>query len=135
MVSPFPRRAVVVAVSLGFALLASGASGQAPPWTAPDSEKNRKSPVAASPKVVEQGKKVAQVNCASCHGNTGKGNGPAAMALSPKPADWTSKKVQDEADGEIFWKITTGRGAMPAWKHLPENDRWALVQHIRSLKK
>jgi mono/diheme cytochrome c family protein len=57
------------------------------------------------------------------------------MALSPKPADWTSKKVQDEADGEIFWKITTGRGPMPSWKHLPENDRWALVQYIRSLKK
>jgi len=24
---------------------------------------------------------------------------------------------------------------MPSWKHLPENDRWALVQHIWSLKK
>jgi mono/diheme cytochrome c family protein len=71
----------------------------------------------------------------SCHGSTGKGNGRAAMALSPKPADWTSKKVQDETDGEIFWKITTGRGAMPSWKHLPEHDRWVLVQHMRSLKK
>jgi mono/diheme cytochrome c family protein len=101
----------------------------------PDSEKAKKSPVASGPKAIEQGKKIAQVNCASCHGNTGKGNGPAATALSPKPADWTSKKVQDETDGEIFWKITTGRGAMPSWKHLPENDRWALVQHIRSLRK
>ena len=55
------------------------------------------------------------------------------MALNPKPADWTSKKVQDESDGEIFWKITTGRGAMPAWWHLPEGDRWALVRYIRSL--
>jgi len=81
------------------------------------------------------GQDVAQVNCASCHGTTGKGNGPPGLALSPKPADWTSKKVQDEADGEIFWKITTGRGPMPSWKHLPENDRWALVQYVRSLKK
>jgi len=24
---------------------------------------------------------------------------------------------------------------MPPWKHLPENDRWALVSYIRSLKK
>ena len=134
MMSPVPCRVVAVAVSLGFTLAACGAAAQTP-WAAPESEKNRKSPVAAGPKVVEQGKKVAQVNCTSCHGSTGKGNGPAAMALSPKPADWTSKKVQDETDGEIFWKITTGRGAMPSWKHLPENDRWALVQHIRSLKK
>ena len=103
MESSLPRPVVVLAVSLGFVLLASGAWAQAP-WTAPDSEKNKKSPVTASPKVVEQSKKVAQVNCASCHGTTGKGNGPAAMALSPKPADWTSKKVQDETDGEIFWE-------------------------------
>jgi len=32
--------------------------------------------VTAGAKVVEQGKKVAQVNCASCHGTTGKGKGP-----------------------------------------------------------
>jgi mono/diheme cytochrome c family protein len=134
MMSPVPCRVVAVAVSLGFALVASGAWAQTP-WPVPDSEKTKKSPLAPGPKAVEQGKKVAQVNCASCHGSTGKGNGPAAMALSPKPADWTSKKVQDETDGEIFWKITTGRGAMPSWKHLPENDRWTLVQHIRSLRK
>ena len=134
MMSPLPHRAIAVAVSLGFTLAAGGAAAQTPS-AAPESEKTKKSPVAAGPKVVEQGKKIAQVNCASCHGSTGKGNGPAAMALSPKPADWTSKKVQDETDGEIFWKITTGRGAMPSWKHLPENDRWALVQHIRSLRK
>jgi mono/diheme cytochrome c family protein len=65
----------------------------------------------------------------------GKGDGAAAAALNPKPADWTSGRVQDEADGELFWKISTGRGAMPPWKHLPENDRWAVLRYIRSLKK
>jgi mono/diheme cytochrome c family protein len=113
--------------------LAASATAQAP-WPVPESEKSRKSPIAPSARVVEQGKKVAQVNCASCHGPAGKGNGPAAMALTPKPADWTSKKIQDESDGTLFWKITTGRGPMPAWKHLPEADRWALVQYIRTLK-
>ncbi|HWO91306.1 MAG TPA: cytochrome c [Methylomirabilota bacterium] len=32
-----------------------------------------------------------------------------------------------------FWKITTGHNAMPSWKHLLEQDRWALVRYIRSL--
>ena len=105
------------------------------PWTAPGPEKSKKSPIPSSPKVVQQGQKVAQVNCVSCHGKSGKGDGAAAVALNPKPADWTSKKVQEESDGEIFWKITTGRGAMPSWRHLPESDRWALVQYIRTLKK
>jgi mono/diheme cytochrome c family protein len=43
--------------------------------------------------------------------------------------------VQSETDGELFWKISTGRGAMPPWKHLPEKDRWEIVNYIRTLKK
>jgi mono/diheme cytochrome c family protein len=103
------------------------------PWVAPAAEKAKKNPLPADAKTVEQGKKVADINCVSCHGSKGKGDGVAAAALNPKPADWTSKAVQGEPDGEIFWKISTGRGAMPAWKHLPENERWALVRYIRSL--
>ena len=104
-------------------------------WTAPESEKGRKSPLAPSAKAVADGKKVAQTNCASCHGAGGKGDGAAAAALNPRPADWTSGRVQSESDGEIFWKISNGRGAMPPWKHLSENERWAVIQYIRSLKK
>jgi len=103
------------------------------PWVAPDSEKAKKNPLPSDKKTAEQGEKIAKVNCASCHGDKGKGNGPAAVALNPKPADWTSVRVQKESDGEIFWKITTGRGPMPSWRHLSENDRWAVVRYIRTL--
>ena len=127
------RRSAAVAAGLGLAI-AAGAWAQTP-WTAPPAEKSKKSPVAASAKVAEQGEKVAKVNCASCHGPRGKGDGPAAQALTPKPADWTSKRVQDETDGALFWKISTGRGPMPSWKHLSEADRWALIQYIRTLGK
>ena len=123
-------------VAVGLALVLAGNVMAQTPWVAPASEKDKKAPATAvGPKAIEQGKKVAQVNCASCHGPGGVGNGPAAVALNPKPADWTSNRVQDETDGEIFWKITTGRGAMPSWRQLAENDRWALVQYIRTLKK
>ncbi len=131
--SSLTSRALVVIAGLGLAL-AGSAWGQTP-WTAPASEKSKKSPIESSKKVAEQGEKVAKVNCVSCHGSKGKGDGAAAVALNPKPADWTSKRVQDESDGELFWKISTGRGAMPSWKHLPEKDRWALIQYIRTLKK
>lgn len=103
------------------------------PWVAPAPDKAKKNPLPSDKKTIEQGEKVAKINCASCHGAKGKGDGAAAAALNPKPADWTSKRVQDESDGEIFWKITTGRGAMPAWRHLPESDRWAVVRYIRTL--
>ena len=79
---------------------------------------------------------MAKVNCVSCHGAKGKGDGAAAAALNPKkPADWTSGRVQEETDGELFCTFSNGRGVMPPWKHLPENDRWAVILYIRSLKK
>ena len=124
-----------MALALGAVMTLDGAApaqAQAP-WEAPAAEKAKKNPSPSDAKTVEQGKKVAQINCASCHGAMGKGDGVASAGLSPKPADWTSKTVQAESDGEIFWKISTGRGAMPSWKHLPEAERWALVRYIRSL--
>ena len=131
-------RAAGLALAVILLILASGrgpgdVAAQTGPWVAPESEKTKKNPLPADKKTIEQGEKVAKVNCVSCHGPLGKGNGPAAIALNPKPADWTSKRVQDEPDGEIFWKVTNGRGAMPSWRHLPENDRWAVVRFIRTL--
>jgi mono/diheme cytochrome c family protein len=127
------RRAILMALLTG-CVLAAGASAQAP-WVAPESEKAKKNPLPNDKKVIEQGEKAAKINCVSCHGPMGKGDGAAAVALNPKPADWTSSRVQEESDGELFWKISNGRGAMPPWKHLPETDRWAIVRYIRTLKK
>lgn len=83
---------------------------------------------------VAAGKKSAETNCVTCHGASGKGDGVAAAALNPKPADWTSAKVKADADGVLFCKMSNGRGPMPPWKHLPEKERWDLVNYIRSLQ-
>ena len=105
-------------------------------WTCPAAENGKKNPVAKSDAAVGAGKKLTvDKACTACHGDAGKGDGPGAAALNPKPADWTSSRVQDEVDGELFWKISNGRGAMPPWKHLSENDRWSVIRYIRSLKK
>ena len=121
--------AAVGALAVGTGVWAQGK------WVAPSEAKNVKNPVAKSDKVIADGKKIAETNCVPCHGPKGLGDGPAAAALPVKPANWTSPAVQVETDGELFWKITNGRGPMPPWKHLPDNDRWALVHFIRSLKR
>jgi mono/diheme cytochrome c family protein len=132
------RRSLTVAAAAALLLAGAGtmaawAQGE---WKAPADQKNVKNPLAGNKGAVAEGKKLAETNCVSCHGPEGKGNGPAAAALPPpKPADWTSSKVASETDGEIFWKISNGRGAMPPWKHLPDNQRWQLVTYIRSLQK
>jgi mono/diheme cytochrome c family protein len=120
--------AAVVTLVAGAALTSAWAQGE---WKAPADAKATKNPV----KGVGNAKKNIETNCVTCHGASGKGDGAAAAALPPpKPADWTSSKVAAETDGELFWKISNGRGAMPPWKHLPEKDRWEIVNYIRTLQ-
>lgn len=48
--------------------------------------------------------------CASCHGNTGKGDGPAARGLRPPPADMTSSEWQASVDDDYLREIITRGG-------------------------
>ena len=110
-------------------------------WELTKEQKDRvaklKNPVPAAQKAaaVERGKQLAMTNCAPCHGQSGKGDGPGAAALPKKPADWTSKAVQAESDAALFVRITDGNPPMPPWGSLPEKDRWDLVNYVKSLGK
>ena len=104
------------------------------PWVAPASAKNRANPYGNNAGAIAAGKKLYLTNCLICHGPTGKGDGPGAAALNPKPANYSDPKVAHETDGELFWKISEGRGLMVSWKAtLSEVQRWQLVNYIRSI--
>ena len=128
---------VAIAVLLAASSVTAPAWAQAQAaWTCPAAETAKKNTVAKSDAAVAAGKKLTvDKACTACHGDSGKGDGPGAAALNPKPANWTSAAVQSEPDGCLFWKITTGRGAMPPWAALSETERGQLVQYIRTLKK
>ena len=105
-------------------------------WKAPESANALKNPYAGIAAETAKGKTLYLQMCAACHGNTGKGDGAAAVALNPRPADHTSAKVQSESDGALFWKMTYGNPPMAAYKDiLTEEQRWDLVDFIRTLKK
>jgi mono/diheme cytochrome c family protein len=99
--------AAAVTLVAGAGTMAAWAQGE---WKAPADAKNTKNPLAdkkADKASLAEAKKLAETNCASCHGPEGKGNGPAAAALPPpKPADWTSSKVASERAGRTY----AGRG-------------------------
>jgi mono/diheme cytochrome c family protein len=103
-----------------------------PLWTAPPAEKGKPNPVPCA-EGLTGGKTVFETNCGMCHGPTGKGDGPVGAALTPKAEDLTARAVRAQTYGALFWKISTGRGAMPSWQTLPEKDRWSVVAFIRSL--
>jgi mono/diheme cytochrome c family protein len=95
-------------------------------------------PVSADDISINRGKELFQINCAVCHGEQGKGDGPVASFLQKtKPADLTSPAVQVISDGAIFMVITNGMpGTMPALnENLTVRERWDVVNYLRTLGK
>lgn len=73
--------------------------------------------------------------CVACHGSEGKGDGPAARALKPRPSNLTDPDVLGPlTDEAILDVLTNGRGSMPSFGQLlePEELR-ALVDYLREL--
>lgn len=88
-----------------------------------------------TPELVAKGKQLYAVNCASCHGTDGKGDGPAAAALNPKPRDYTSGYWRYGGGvARIVQTITDGSPgtAMAAFPSIPVEDRFALAHYVRT---
>lgn len=129
------KQKVFLLVSVASIAFLTVAFVQGSDWKAPSSAKALSNKVKTSSKSVKAGKSIFESKCVVCHGEKAKGDGPGGKALNPKPANLTSEKVQTQTDGEIFWKITNGRGAMVKWESIiSETDRWNLVNFIRSIR-
>lgn len=108
----------------------------AQPWTAPPEARKLYSPLVASPKAKALGKANYGVFCEGCHGPKADGGGTLAVRFSIPVADLTTPQIRHESDGELFWKLSHGWGAMPMWSGvLTDEDRWQLIAFIRSLRK
>jgi putative copper export protein/mono/diheme cytochrome c family protein len=92
------------------------------------------SPTGYSAHSIAAGRVLFAAHCASCHGERGRGDGPAAEGLRPPPADLTAEHVYGHSDGDLFWWITHGIGeAMPGFEGaLDETARWNLIDFIHA---
>jgi mono/diheme cytochrome c family protein len=84
-----------------------------------------------------EGAAVFKANCATCHGETGAGDGIASGSLDPKPANLAVVSEQ-VGDDYLFWRIHEGKPgtSMVAWKGiLSEEQMWQTVAFLRTLKK
>lgn len=113
--------------------VAASSAFAAEEWVAPARAAAKKNPVAADQVSIGRGKAVYMADCASCHGNSGKGDGPAAKDLEKHPGDMT--KLGGQSDGALFWKITEGKKPMASFAtKLSEQQRWDVINYMRSLK-
>ena len=101
--------------------------------------------VSPNPELLARGQELYARECSVCHGAEGEGDGPGAMYLAQRPRNLTLGvfKIRSTPTGQfptaqdLFDTITRGlagpHGAqMPGFASLPEEDRWALVEVVRT---
>ena len=93
---------------------------------------------------IQLGQKIYERSCVTCHGEFGKGDGPAAFYNSaysaPRPRDFTvgNYKFRSTPSGEaptdqdIFRVLTNGiPGYMPSFSGLSEDQRWQVTAYLK----
>jgi len=89
------------------------------------------------------GERMYGWNCMPCHGAEGNGDGPQAVRLGLQPRDFTRGRFKLKSsrpddlpfDEDLFRTISVGfpQGSMPAFADFTPDERWALVDHVKSL--
>lgn len=115
-----------------------GGSATAYPGAAPnplvvDSLAGIPNPVPPNAASLDNGRKYYQINCAVCHGAAGRGNGAAVRYGVPAPTLLTDV-TKNRTDGYLWGMMRNGRGLMPTYDRIEDNDRWDVVNYVRSLQ-
>ncbi len=88
----FIHRATMAGVAAAAIGVASGSLAQTKPLAVSDVER-------------QEAAQTYKVMCITCHGEKGRGDGPASTALNPKPADFSSLAWQDKIKDAAIEKV------------------------------
>ena len=88
-----------------------------------------------------EGKKYYVTYCSGCHGETGKGDGPAAASLPVKPTNHNDGVVMNQLPDKLLFEIISKGGQavgkspfMPGWgNQLREKQIRDVIAYVRSL--
>ncbi|HET8568030.1 MAG TPA: cytochrome c [Candidatus Limnocylindria bacterium] len=132
---PAVAAAVMAVGSAAAFLVAFTVAVNVPSYPVPFTARFLSNPVPDTPESVAAGRAVYERNCLVCHGQRGRGDGPAGLALNPRPLD-LKLHVPLHAPGEHFHWISEGipGTAMAGWKtQLSDTERWQLVRYLYAL--
>lgn len=105
-------------------------------WVVLAKYKNMTNPFPVDKESMDLGRSLYGTHCKSCHGAKGDGKGPKAATLDTKIGSFLSADFRAQKPGEVYYKSIIGRKDMPRFdKKIPdEEERWAVVEYIMSLK-
>ena len=98
-----------------------------------DSMASLPNPVPADARSLHNGRMYYSINCAVCHGDLGKADGPVTkygMYVPPL----MGASAEGRTDGYIWGIMRNGRGGMPSYNRIEEMDRWDVVNYVRGLQ-
>lgn len=104
-----------------------------------DDDDDRPRPKTVSSEVLAKGHGLYKTTCAPCHGDLGKGDGPASRIFKPPPRDHTDASYMDTISDEDMAKTIQMGGALKGKPSMPSNpqirgeDLTALIAYVRSL--
>ena len=84
----------------------------------------------------EQGRDLYRIHCLECHGAEGRGDGPRAALLAPRPGNLVSAATSTKTDEGLLKILAKGvpRTAMRGWSdQLSNEERRNVLAYVRSL--
>ncbi|GAB1430251.1 cytochrome c [Ignavibacteria bacterium] len=85
--------------------------------------------------VLNRGQNRFETMCAPCHGNDMHGEGTVVKKGFQQPPSLLAENSRGLTDAHLFHIISAGQNLMPGYaEKLPVNDRWTIVQYIRSMQ-
>jgi mono/diheme cytochrome c family protein len=133
------RRVLFSTAAAALLAVSAACSSAASNDTASSASPAARPAAAVTPAALERGRELYKTNCAACHGEKGKGDGPAAGVMKPPPRDHTDRAYMSTLSDTDLGKIIQMGGAVKGKPLMPSNpqirgtDLDAVVAFTRSL--
>jgi mono/diheme cytochrome c family protein len=92
-------------------------------------------PIPATEASVARGRELYGQLCAACHGVQGRGDGPLARTMVPRPSDFRLHMVEGHTDAQLFDWLSNGvpDTAMQGFAdQLSVEDRWNVLNYLQT---